>query len=185
MEVSTMVAETTSVWAIWASYGGTEDWLYNYRMSCCQRVCENAFGILANRYACLLNVIRFQPKIATNIILTAICWINLMHMRYPAIQNAAMDREDDNNVIPGKWRRGNIWEQELHNIHGNRDTNSWGSTWSITTTLQPEQSHDNMTWYRERTQCIRPFLGHTNSPEMSCTTQAVRYQPTFLHLLFE
>ncbi len=73
-----------------------------YRTSCCRRVCKNAFGILANRYACLLSVIKFQSKIATNIILAAIYCHNLMSMRYPAIQNAAMDSEDDkNNVIPG------------------------------------------------------------------------------------
>ncbi len=50
--------------------------IYNYRTSHCRRVCENAFGILANRYACLLCVIRFQPKIATNIVLAAICCHN-------------------------------------------------------------------------------------------------------------
>ncbi len=78
--------------------------IYNYRTSHCRRVCENAFGILANRYACLLSVIKFQPKIATDIILAAICCHNLMCMRYPVIQNATMDWEDDNNnVIPGEW----------------------------------------------------------------------------------
>ncbi len=84
--------------------------IYNYRTSRCRRVCENAFGILANRYACLLSVIKFEPNIATNIILTTMCCHNLMCMRYPAIQNAAMDREDDNNnMIPVEWRRGNTW----------------------------------------------------------------------------
>ncbi len=161
----------------------------NYRTNRCRRVCKNAFGILANRYACLLIVIKFQPNISNNIDLTAICCHNLMRMRYPVIQNAAMDWEDDNNnMIPGKWRRGNTREQELQRIHSNRETrqeNSWGSTWSITTTLQPEQSHGNMTCYRDRTQCIGLFSGPTNPPEMSCTTQVVRYQTTFLHLLFK
>ncbi len=55
--------------------------IYNYQKSCCRRVCENAFDILANRYACLLSVIKFQPNIATNIVLAAICCHNLMHMR--------------------------------------------------------------------------------------------------------
>ncbi len=84
--------------------------IYNYRTNHCRRVSENAFCILANRYACLLSVIKFHPKIVTNIVLAAICCHNLMHMRYPAIQNASMDHEDDqNNVIPGEWRRGNTW----------------------------------------------------------------------------
>ncbi len=100
--------------------------IYNYRMSHCRRVCENAFGMLANRYACLLSVIKFQPNIATNIVLAAICCHNLMRVRYPVIQNAAMDWEDDNNnVIPGEWRRGNTWEEELQSIHGNRETKAW------------------------------------------------------------
>ncbi len=97
--------------------------IYNYRTSCCQRVSENAFGILVNRYACLLSVIKFQSKIASNIVLATICFHNLMHMIYPVIQNASMEREDDqNNVIPGEWRRCNTWEQELQRIHGNRET---------------------------------------------------------------
>ncbi len=63
-------------------------------------------SILANIYACLLSVIKFKPKIATNIVLTDIYCQNLMRMRYPVIQNAALDGEDDNNiVIPGEWRR--------------------------------------------------------------------------------
>ncbi len=77
--------------------------IYNYCPSHCRRVSENAFGILANRYACLLSVIKFQPKIVTNIILTATCCHNLMRMRYPVTQNVAMGREDDqNNMIPGE-----------------------------------------------------------------------------------
>ncbi len=81
------------------------EWIYIYRTSRCWRVSKNAFGILANRYACLLSVIRFQPKVATNIIFAVICCHNLMRMRYPAILE-----DDNNNVIPGEWRRGNTWE---------------------------------------------------------------------------
>ncbi len=96
--------------------------IYNYRLRRWRRVSENALSILANTYACLLSVIKFQSKIATNMVLTAICCHNLMCMRYPVIQNAALDCEDDNNnVIPGEWRRGNTWEQELQRIHGNRE----------------------------------------------------------------
>ncbi len=99
--------------------------IYNYHTSRCRRDCENAFGILDNRYACLLSVIKFQPNIATNISLTAICCHNLMFMRYTEIQNAAMDSEDDqNNAIPGDWHRVKTWEQELQHIHGNRETNA-------------------------------------------------------------
>ncbi len=74
---------------------------YNYRASHCRRVSENAFGILANRYACLLSAIKFQPKIATNIVLAAIYCHNLIRMRYPAIQNAALTVRM--TTIPGEW----------------------------------------------------------------------------------
>ncbi len=67
--------------------------IYNYRTSHCRRVSENAFGILANQFGCLLTTILFQPDIATTVVLAAICWHNLMRMRYPAIQNAVIDRE--------------------------------------------------------------------------------------------
>ncbi len=111
-----------TLWQIRVGRLGLEvpEQIYNYWTSRWRRVSENAFGILVNKYACLLSVINFQPKISTNIVLAAIWCHNLMHMRYPMIQNAALDNEDDNNnVIPGEWRRGNTWEQH---IHGNRET---------------------------------------------------------------
>ncbi len=77
--------------------------IYNYRTSRCTRVCENAFGILANRFECLCTTIKFQPDIASTIVLAAICCHNLMRIRYPAIQNAVMDQEDANyQVIPAE-----------------------------------------------------------------------------------
>ncbi len=62
--------------------------IYNYRTSQCRRVSENAFGILANRYACLLSVIKFQPKIASDIVLPAICCHNLMCSALMATEKA-------------------------------------------------------------------------------------------------
>ncbi len=82
--------------------------IYNYRTSHYKRVCENAFGILADQFRCLVTTIKCQPDIASTIVIAAICCHNLMRMRYPAIQNAVMDREDANNqLIPREWRRGN------------------------------------------------------------------------------
>jgi hypothetical protein len=97
-----------------------EERIFNYRASRCRRVSENAFGLLANRFACLLTTIKFEPTVATDIVIAAIICHNLMRMRYPGLHNVALDREDGNrNVIPGSWRLGNTWEQELRRITGN------------------------------------------------------------------
>ncbi len=45
--------------------------IYNYWTSYCRRVYENAFGILANWFGCLLTNINFQPDIASTIVLAA------------------------------------------------------------------------------------------------------------------
>ncbi len=95
LPISLLVMMPSLCTPTWWSRLGLEvpERIYNYRTICCRRVSQNAFGIQANRYACPLSVIKFQPKIATDIVLAAICCHNLMRMRYPAIQNAAMDRE--------------------------------------------------------------------------------------------
>ncbi len=67
---------------------------------------ENAFGILANRFRCLLTTMPQRPQTSQVIVLACICLHNLMRTRYPGEQNAVMDRQDaDHNVIPGEWRQ--------------------------------------------------------------------------------
>ena len=45
-----------------------------------------------------------------------------MRLRYPALQNAALDQEDEeHNVIPGAWRDG-INLDEMHHIRGGNFT---------------------------------------------------------------
>ncbi len=97
--------------------------IYNYITNHCRRESENAFGILTNWFGCLLTPIKFQPNLASTVVLGAICCHNLMRMWYPAIQNAVIDWEDANNwLTPEEWRRGNIWEQELLHIPRNIGT---------------------------------------------------------------
>ena len=52
-----------------------------------------------------------------------VCLHNLVRMRYPGLQNAAMDAEDDNHqVADGAWRTGRNM-QDVHNVRGpKRDT---------------------------------------------------------------
>lgn len=97
--------------------------IFNYRTSRARRVSENAFGILANRFGCLLTTMRQQPQAVTTITLSCVCLHNLMRLRYPRLQNALVDFEDANHqVVPGDWRnQANM--QDLNNvIGGNRTT---------------------------------------------------------------
>jgi hypothetical protein len=76
--------------------------IFNYRLSRARRIIENAFGILANHFGCLLTRMRQEQNTVTGIVLACCCLHNLMRIRYPAAQNALLDVEDeDHNVIPG------------------------------------------------------------------------------------
>ena len=83
-----------------------EERIFNYWLSRARRVVENAFGILANRFQVFLTTMRQQPHTVRTICLACICLHNLMRLRYPRLQNEALDAEDENHhVIPGAWRQ--------------------------------------------------------------------------------
>ncbi len=83
--------------------------IFNYRLSRARRVVENAFGILSNRWRCLLNTLQVRPQTAQHIVHACVCLHNLMRARYPAQQNALLDMEDQNhNFIPGAWREDEV-----------------------------------------------------------------------------
>ena len=61
---------------------------------------ENAFGILANRFQCLLTKLQVASVAAKKLVMACITLHNLMRIRYPGLQNQALDREgEDHNVI--------------------------------------------------------------------------------------
>jgi len=79
--------------------------IFNYRLSRARRIVENAFGILAHRFSCLLTTMRQTPTTVGSIVLACVCLHNLMRLRYPAEQNRDLDQEDgDHEVVPGEWR---------------------------------------------------------------------------------
>ena len=39
-----------------------DEWFFNFRLSRAKRFVENAFGILANRWGCLLTTLRQEPQ---------------------------------------------------------------------------------------------------------------------------
>ncbi len=96
--------------------------VFNYRLSRARRVVENAFGILANRWRCLLTTMGLRPQHVQHIVHACVCLHNIMRARYPGQQNALLDVEDeDHNIIPGAWRQEGMLE-ELQRIGGNRMT---------------------------------------------------------------
>jgi hypothetical protein len=85
--------------------------IFNYRLSRARRIVENAFGILVNRFQVFLSTMRQEPQTVTEIVRACCCLHNLMRTRYPGLQIAAVDAEDDQHqLIPGAWRRehGNL-----------------------------------------------------------------------------
>ena len=72
---------------------------------------ENAFGILANRWRCLLTTLPQNPDTVNRIIICCVCLHNIMRLRYPGVQNRLVDREGPNMELEaGAWRTQGILE---------------------------------------------------------------------------
>ena len=98
--------------------------IFNYRLSRGRRIVENAFGILAHRFMCLLTTLKQKPKTVQDIVLACVCLHNLMRLRYPTQQNLDVDQEGPNyDLIPGAWRENNPLVG-LFAERGNRMTNA-------------------------------------------------------------
>ena len=71
----------------------------------------------------LLTTMQHEPDTVRLIVEACVCLHNLTRLRYPALQNAAMDMEDANHqVIPGAWRAGaNMHEVDTMRVP-NRDS---------------------------------------------------------------
>ena len=92
--------------------------VFNYRLSRARRVVENAFGILANRFQCLITTLKQQPKNVESIVLACVCLHNIMRMRYIGDQNALLDCEDDNHqLIPGAWQ-DEVYLVDIDHVRG-------------------------------------------------------------------
>uniref|UniRef100_UPI00358FCE16 CUB and sushi domain-containing protein 3-like n=1 Tax=Myxine glutinosa TaxID=7769 RepID=UPI00358FCE16 len=79
--------------------------IFNYRLSRARRVVENAFGILSNRFRCLLTLMCLNKKNVESVVLTACVIHNLISYRKPGRINVEADNEDANHeVVPGTWR---------------------------------------------------------------------------------
>ena len=85
---------------------------FNYRLSRARRIVENAFGILANRFGCLLTTLRQKPKTVIKIVKACVILHNILRSKKP-LAPGLVDEEDENHEVrPGYWRRF----QEMHDM---------------------------------------------------------------------
>ena len=82
-----------------------EERIYNYPLSRARRIIENAFGILANCFRCLLSTLQLSPEKLKHLVFATVVLHNIMRAQYPGLQNGLLDREvHDHCLILGLWR---------------------------------------------------------------------------------
>ena len=92
-----------------------EERIFNFRLSRAGRIVENAFGILANRFRCMLTTMRQKPETVSTIVQAACCLHNLMRVRYPTLHLNLVDNEDQNHqVVRGAWKDDRPWAGLQH-----------------------------------------------------------------------
>ena len=58
--------------------------IFNYRLSCARRVVGNGFGIMANRFGCLVTIMSHNPETVVTSIVVVCCTLhNIMRLRNP------------------------------------------------------------------------------------------------------
>ena len=81
--------------------------IFNYRISRCRRIVENAFGILATRFRVLRREIEMTPDHASEVVLACICLHNYLRVNASAayVPRDSCDWEDkDYHQHKGIWR---------------------------------------------------------------------------------
>ena len=89
---------------------GKEERIFNYRISRARRVVENAFGLLANRFRCLLTTMAQRPDNVT-LIVKACCIIHNI-LREEVRATGAADDLDITEGIPAAWRNAEMHDLE-------------------------------------------------------------------------
>lgn len=87
---------------------GSQERIFNYRLSRARRVVENAFGILISVFRVLRKPMLLEPKTASKIVLTTIHLHNYLRKK-PNTRSlykppGFLDSEIDGELRPGTWR---------------------------------------------------------------------------------
>ena len=79
--------------------------VFNYRLSRARRVVENAFGITANRFRCLLTTMPQQPDTVTTVVLSCCVLHNLLLRLRKSNADLPADKgnPDSHELMPGIW----------------------------------------------------------------------------------
>lgn len=99
--------------------------VYNYRLSRARRVVENAFGLLASRFRCLLVTLPLTPDRVVKTTHACCVLHNFLRLRNPTLDVATLDQEDTQNnheLIPGSWRQHAQMPDVEHLHRGNAST---------------------------------------------------------------
>ena len=104
-------------------YLDREERIFNYRLSRGRRVVENAFGILANRFRCLLGTLETAPDACIDIVKACICMHNIMRIRYPGMQKPDITAAEKYDLEhPNAWKDAAMREEVRQAGRGPRQT---------------------------------------------------------------
>ena len=96
--------------------------IFSYRLSRARRVVENAFGILSNKWRCLLTCLEQNPETVEKMVLTCCILHNIVRNKNIAHAPPDADREDpDGAIIPGAWRNNRNMQDCNPPVGGNID----------------------------------------------------------------
>ena len=79
--------------------------IFIYRLTRARRVVENAFGILANRFQCLLYATVYKKtESVQSLVLACVMLHNPLSIRYLGVPANAAQEDKNHALVPGVWR---------------------------------------------------------------------------------